>query len=94
MFKEHMISRLIVGESSLAETVEVFERTSRGEPGYLCVLRHTYPGYSDYEKLVNNVLHHVELTLQAWPAQQRQIILARLQLERQQLVSPQRLQHH
>ncbi|MCS7022473.1 MAG: hypothetical protein NZ703_12195 [Gemmataceae bacterium] len=84
--KQHLITLLIQGRGSLAETAEAFAQMFQEHRGCLQLLRNNYAGSTDYEKVLNNVLHYVQQQLQDWPEGQRQAVLTRLEAERRQLL--------
>jgi len=85
LHKEHLVALLIEGQCSLAQVTEEFWQSMQSDPGYLTVLRHHYPGSSDYEKTVANVLHHVQFQVQQLPPAEQARVWKRLEAERQQL---------
>jgi hypothetical protein len=83
--KEEMISSLIAGRSSLAEVATQFTVINEGYENHMIVIRQLYPGATDQEKMLWNVLDYAYHRMAHLPAWRRLAILARLQAEFQSL---------
>ena len=81
--KEEMISSLIAGRSNLAEVATQFTVMNEGYENHLIVMRLLYPGATDQEKMLWNVLDYVYHRLADLPAWHRLTVMARLQDELQ-----------
>lgn len=79
--KEHLITLLIEGECSLAQVTEEFWQTIQSNPGYLTVLRHHFPGSTDYEKTLANVLYHAQFQIRHLPPAQQAQVWQRLEAQ-------------
>ena len=83
--KEEMISGLIAGRTSLAEVATQFAVINDGYENHMIVIRQLYPGATDQEKMLWNVLDYAYHRITHLPAWHRLAILARLQAELQSL---------
>ena len=83
--KEEMISSLIVGRSSLAEVMTQFTVINEGYENHMIVIRQLYPGATDHEKMLWNVLDYAYHRMAHLPAWHRLAVMARLQAELQSL---------
>jgi len=92
--KEHLITLLIEGECSLAQVTEEFWQTIQSNPGYLTVLRHHFPGSTDYEKTLANVLYHAQFQIRHLPPAQQAQVWQRLEAQRRQLARGEHAWHH
>jgi hypothetical protein len=61
--KESLIAELIAGRRSLTEVSARFLELNRERPDYMESIRSTYPGNTDEERSVSNVLSYVEAEL-------------------------------
>jgi hypothetical protein len=58
--KETIIEDLIAGRINLLEAAADFRALNAGRPGYMLVIRSSYPGVTDDERLCRNVIGYVE----------------------------------
>jgi hypothetical protein len=79
--KEEMISSLIAGRSSLAEVATQFTVINEGYENHMIVIRQLYPGATDQEKMLWNVLDYAFHRMARLPAWHRLAVMARLQAE-------------
>lgn len=79
--KEGLISQLLSGHTTLAATTAQFMALNETYPEYLSVIRRSYPGATDEEKMAWNVLEFSSPRLTDQSAWQRLALLARLQGE-------------
>lgn len=87
LYKRHLINRLIAGQCSLPEVVDAFERSIANQPAYLCVIRNCYPGSTDHEKIINYVLHFVQVEMRYFSYEDQQKVIKNLDHERWLLMS-------
>jgi len=83
--KEDLITNLINGHATLAATVAQFTTLNVGYPTYMNVIRISYPGISDEEKMAQNVMDFSWGRLNSEPPWRRFGILVRLSGELQSL---------
>ena len=81
--KEEMISSLIAGRSSLAEVMNQFTVINEGYENHMIVIRQLYPGATDQEKMLWNVLDYAYRRMAHLTAWHRLAVMARLQAELQ-----------
>ena len=79
--KDLLIADLVAGRSTLAATTARFLELNELRPEYMEVIRITYPGATDEEKMVRNVITFTTAQLSRQPAWQRFGTLARLNME-------------
>jgi hypothetical protein len=59
--KEALIDQLIEDHATLAEVSEAFLQLDSERPAYLLVLRSTFQGGTDQEKMINNIMNYLDL---------------------------------
>jgi hypothetical protein len=79
--KDELITNLIAGRSTLAAMTLQFMALNEGYPAYMSVIRDSYPGASDEEKMARNVLDFLSIRLAHEPTWRRLTLLARLETE-------------
>jgi len=82
--KEAIISDLVAGRSTLAETTERFTELNAGRPEYVEALRDTFPGATDQEKFARNV---ISFALCRAPRDERAALSSRLEAELRQMIA-------
>jgi hypothetical protein len=85
--KEELINRLIDGRTTLAEVAAQFTVLNEGFHHELSVIRQIYPGATDGEKMLWNVVDYSQQRIHHLPVWHRFAILARLQAELHSLSS-------
>jgi hypothetical protein len=83
--KDRLISDLIAGRRTLAETTSQFCALNQDFPEFLTILRLNYPGATDEERSAWNVMDFVHPRLFHLSAFERFKVLARLNLEMEQI---------
>jgi len=83
--KDDLVANLIAGRSTLTATTLQFTALNEGCSAYMEVIRDTYPGASDEEKMARNVLDFLSIRLAQEPAWRRLTLLVRLNAEFQTL---------
>jgi hypothetical protein len=85
LVKDELIRSLIAGRSTLAEVTDQFMVLNDGYENHMFVIRHLYPGATDKEKMLWNVIGYTHHRLSRLPAWQRWATKARLRTELQTL---------
>lgn len=83
--KEELIMNLISGRATLAATAAQFTTLNVAYPAYMNVIRISYPGITDEEKMAQNVMDFSWGRLNCEPAWRKFGILVRLNAEFQSL---------
>jgi hypothetical protein len=84
--KEALVSGLIAGRLTLAETAAEFAVLNQSFPNYMTIFRDVYSGETDDEKNIWNVIDYARTRLALFPVWERMAVLLRLDCEFQQLV--------
>jgi hypothetical protein len=79
--KEELIHGLIAGRSGLAEVAAQFTVLNEGYEEHLAVIRQTYPGATDEEKMLWNVVEFVDHRVGDLPHWQRLAVMTRIHSE-------------
>lgn len=79
--KHAMIRELIAGHATLAEVTHEFIRLNQARPQCMEVIRRSFPGTTDEEKMARNVLGFVETSLELDREIDRSAVRARLDTE-------------
>jgi len=83
--KEEMIKSLIEGRTTLADVTAQFMVLNDGYENHMLVVRMLFPGATDKEKMLWNVIGYLDHRLSSLPAWQRWATKARLRAEFQTL---------
>lgn len=83
--KEEWIANLISGRCTLASATMQFTALNEVCPTYMSLIRDSYPGATDEEKMARNVLDFLSPRVAGEPAWRRLALLARLNAEFQVL---------
>lgn len=79
--KEALIRNLIAGRSTLAEVTNQFLELDQERPGYLTLIRGTYPAATDQESMAQNVVAYTWPRLGDEPTTRRFEVVVRLMSE-------------
>jgi len=82
--KETLIDELLAGRATLTETTEKFMTLNSTRPQYMAVIRASYPGETDQEKMAQNVISFV---LTRAPAERQDAVVRQLEAELRQMVA-------
>jgi hypothetical protein len=83
--KEELVIGLIAGRSRMADVAAQFKVLNEGYRDHMGVIRRIYPGATDEEKMLWNVVDYTQYRMADLPAWQRLAILTRLHTELQAL---------
>lgn len=79
--KEALIRNLIAGRATLADVTTQFLELDQDRPGYLTLIRGTYPAATDQESMAQNVIQYTWPRLSGEPASRRFEVMVRLLAE-------------
>lgn len=79
--KESLIHQLIAGRTTLEEVTTQFLMMNQCRPGYMAVIRASYPGDSDEERTARNVIGYATVELSGASETERAEVLTRLEGE-------------
>jgi hypothetical protein len=83
--KDQLIIELIAGKKTLTEVTTEFLVLNQSQAATMDVLRREYPGLTDEEKIARNVIEYATADLDHSYADQKEVVLARLEAEFEQL---------
>jgi hypothetical protein len=83
--KERLVENLVAGRTTLAEVAAQFVALNESRPEYARLIRETYPGATEEEKVARHVVENALLRLAGRPAAERAEVAARLDGELRRL---------
>ena len=83
LIKEVLISDLIAERSTLEEVAQQFLALNETSPEYMEVIRATYPGSTDLDKTIQNVIDFASLRVPE--GSRRDEVIARLEMQRERM---------